>query len=116
MQAYVTSKSWKDGYGAGEPRVAAANLTRMESGIYTATQGMTNVETKVAALADEMPPHARGVGGNIANREDGTSGFRELTAAPVGRNDSTSAFTDRGGECNNMPPYIGFTFSIKAAR
>lgn len=222
MQAYVASKSWKDGYGAGETRITAADLTHMESGISAATQGVTNVETKVAALqeetkglsgkiseaaanvsdvlhkavpigsvliwmsttppegwlicngrtlnradypdlfkvlgtrfgstssttfsipnmggrmpigeggtfhlggvggeaahkltVDEMPSHNHGVGGNIVNRADGTSGFRELAAVPVGGNNSTSAFTGGGREHNNMPPYIGVNFIIKATQ
>lgn len=47
MQPYVATKQWKDGFGAGETRITAADLTRMESGISAATQGVTNVENKV---------------------------------------------------------------------
>ena len=47
MQPYVATKQWKDGFGAGETRITAADLTRIESGISAATQGVTNVENKV---------------------------------------------------------------------
>ena len=47
MQPYVATKVWKDGFGAGETRITAADLTRMESGISAATQGVTNVENSL---------------------------------------------------------------------
>ena len=47
MQPYVATKQWKDGFGAGETRITAADLTRMESGISAATQGVTNVENRI---------------------------------------------------------------------
>ena len=50
MQPYVATKQWKDGFGAGETRITAADLTRMESGISAATQGVTNLETRVGTL------------------------------------------------------------------
>ncbi len=48
MQPYVATKQWKDGFGAGETRITAADLTRIESGISAATQGVTNVENRIA--------------------------------------------------------------------
>lgn len=50
MQAYVATKQWRDGFGAGETRITAADLTHMESGISAATQGVTNLETRVSTL------------------------------------------------------------------
>jgi microcystin-dependent protein len=50
MQPYVPTKQWKDGFGAGETRIMAADLTRMEAGISAATQGVTNVESRVGTL------------------------------------------------------------------
>jgi microcystin-dependent protein len=47
MQPYVATKQWRDGFGAGETRITAADLTRIETGISAATQGVTNVENKV---------------------------------------------------------------------
>ena len=47
MQPYVATKQWRDGFGAGETRITAADLTRMETGISAATQGVTNVENKI---------------------------------------------------------------------
>lgn len=47
MQPYVATKQWKDGFGAGETRITAADLTRIEAGISAATQGVTNIESKV---------------------------------------------------------------------
>ena len=50
MQPYVPTKQWKDGFGAGETRIMAADLTRMEAGISAATQGVMNVESRVGTL------------------------------------------------------------------
>ena len=50
MQPYVASKQWRDGFGANETRITAADLTRMESGISAATQGVTNLEGRVGTL------------------------------------------------------------------
>lgn len=50
MQPYIAAKQWKDGFGAGETRITASDLTRMESGISAATQGVTNLETRVGTL------------------------------------------------------------------
>lgn len=50
MQPYVPTKQWKDGFGAGDTRIMAADLTRMEAGISAATQGVTNVESRVGTL------------------------------------------------------------------
>lgn len=50
MQAYTASKQWKDGFGAGETRITAADLTHMENGIAAATQGVTNLEVKVSGI------------------------------------------------------------------
>jgi microcystin-dependent protein len=47
MQPYVATKQWRDGFGAGETRITAADLTRIESGISAATQGVTNVENRI---------------------------------------------------------------------
>lgn len=47
MQPYVAVKQWKDGFGAGETRITAADLTRIEAGISAATQGVTNVENRI---------------------------------------------------------------------
>lgn len=48
MQPYVAAKQWRDGFGAGETRITAADLTRIEAGISAATQGVTNVENRIA--------------------------------------------------------------------
>lgn len=50
MQAYVAAKQWKDGFGAGETRITAADLTHIESGISAATQGVTNLEARVTSI------------------------------------------------------------------
>lgn len=47
MQPYVATKQWKDGFGAGETRITASDLTRIEAGISAATQGVTSVESKI---------------------------------------------------------------------
>lgn len=222
MQAYVASKAWKDGFGAGETRITASDLIRIENGISAATQGVTNTETKVAELqttakaldgkitaaqkevgdvltkavpigailiwptiappngwlicngstlnrtgypdlfkvigtkygepssstfslpnlsqrvpvgvggtfqlggqggeithtltTSEMPSHAHGVGGNIVNRADGSSPFRELAAGAAGGSNSTSAYAGGSQPHNNLQPYLVLNYIIKAAQ
>lgn len=227
MQPYTATKQWRDGFGANETRITAADLTRIESGISAATQGVTNVETAVNTLAarvasaetkakaageyilgtkaelktdilkavpigtivmwatstppegwllcngkevnraaytelfkvlgtsvgaagsssfkipdlsgrfplgtsnthnlhstggaethtltiDEMPAHDHGIGGNIVQRGSGGDAFRELAGAyPGGSNPSSQRV---GGEQphNNMPPFYGINFIIRA--
>lgn len=54
MQIYTPTKVWKDGFGAGETRITAADLTRMEAGISAASQGVTNVETRMDGFASTL--------------------------------------------------------------
>lgn len=54
MQPYVATKQWRDGFGANETRITAADLTRIEDGISAATQGVTNLETKVDGQPAEI--------------------------------------------------------------
>lgn len=54
MQEYVATKQWRDGFGANETRITAADLTRIEDGISAATRGVTNLETKVAGQPEEI--------------------------------------------------------------
>lgn len=54
MQEYVATKQWRDGFGANETRITAADLTHIENGISAATQGVTNLETKVAGQPAEI--------------------------------------------------------------
>lgn len=54
MQPYTAPKQWRDGFGANETRITAADLTRIEDGISAATQGVTNLETKVAGQPAEI--------------------------------------------------------------
>jgi len=55
MQPYAAAKQWRDGFGANETRITAADLTHMESGISAAVQGVTNLETKVKAVEQTLP-------------------------------------------------------------
>ena len=50
MQPYTAAKQWRDGFGANETRITAADLTHIEDGISAATQGVTNAETTVNTL------------------------------------------------------------------
>lgn len=50
MKPYTAAKQWRDGFGANETRITAADLTHIEDGISAATQGVTNVETTVNTL------------------------------------------------------------------
>lgn len=227
MQPYTATKQWRDGFGANETRITAADLTRIESGISAATQGVTNVETAVntltarvtaaegkakttdstiastrsdleasilkavpigtivmwatstppegwllcngkevsrAAYAElfkvlgtsvgaagsssfripdlsgrfplgtsnahglhstggaethtltvgEMPTHDHGVGGNIVQRGSGGDAFRELAGSYPGGNNQSSQRVGGGQPHNNMPPFYGINFIIRA--
>ena len=47
MKAYTAAKQWRDGFGANETRITAADLTHIEDGISSATQGVTSLENIV---------------------------------------------------------------------
>lgn len=47
MKEYVATKQWRDGFGANETRITAADLIRIEDGISSATRGVTSLETVV---------------------------------------------------------------------
>ena len=227
MQPYTAAKQWRDGFGANETRITAADLTHIEDGISAATQGVTNVETTINTLTarvaaaenkakttdstiastktdleasilkavpigtilmwptvtppagwllcngatvsrtayaelfkvlgtsvgnvgsnafkipdlsgrfplgssgthslhstggsethtltvDEMPTHDHGVGGNIVQRGSGGDAFRELAGAYPGSNNPSSQRVGGGQPHNNMPPYYGINFIIRA--
>ena len=54
MQPYAAAKQWRDGFGANETRITAADLIHIEDGISAATQGVTNLETKVNGQPAEI--------------------------------------------------------------
>lgn len=227
MQPYTAAKQWRDGFGANETRITAADLTHIESGISAATQGVTNVETAVNTLTarvtaaegkakttdstiastksdleasilkavpigtivmwptnvppggwllcngavvsraaytelfkvlgtsvgaagsssfkipdlsgrfplgtsnahnlhstggaethtltvDEMPAHDHGIGGNIVQRGSGGDAFRELSGAYPGGSNPSSQSIGGGQPHNNMPPFYGINFIIRA--
>lgn len=227
MKPYVAAKQWRDGFGANETRITAADLTHIEDGISAATQGVTNVETTVNALTarvasaenkakttdstiastksgleasilkavpigtivmwatsippegwllcngveasratypelfkvlgtsvgaagsasfkipdlsgrfplgasgahglhstggaethtltvSEMPAHDHGVGGNIVQRGSGSDAFRELAGTYPGGSNPSSQSVGGGQPHNNMPPFYGINFIIRA--
>lgn len=227
MQPYTATKQWRDGFGANETRITAADLTHIESGISAATQGVTNVETSVTTLTarvaaaegkakttdstiastrsdleasilkavpigtivmwatstppegwllcngkevsraaytelfkvlgtsvgaagsssfkipdlsgrfplgtsnthnlhstggeethtltvDEIPAHDHGIGGNIVQRGSGDAAFRELAGSYPGSSNPSSQSIGGGQAHNNMPPFYGINFIIRA--
>ena len=54
MKAYTATKRWRDGFGADETRIMAADLIRIEEGISAATQGVTDLEGKVSGQPGEI--------------------------------------------------------------
>lgn len=70
MQPYVATKQWRDGFGANETRITAADLTRIEGGISAATQGVTNLETKVAGQPAEILKQVQTVAQGIRDAMD----------------------------------------------
>lgn len=65
MQEYVSPKQWRDGFGANETRITAADLTRIEDGISAATRGVTNLETKVDGQPAEILKQVQGIAAGI---------------------------------------------------
>lgn len=65
MQEYVATKQWRDGFGANETRITAADLTRIEDGISAATRGVTNLETKVAGQPAEILKQVQDIAAGI---------------------------------------------------
>lgn len=227
MKPYVAAKQWRDGFGANETRITAADLTHIEDGISAATQGVTNVETTVNALTarvasaenkakttdstiastksdleasilkavpigtivmwatstppegwllcngatvsraayaelfkvlgtsvgnpgsssfkipdlsgrfplgasgahglhstggsethtltvSEMPAHDHGIGGNVVQRGSGGDAFRELAGSYPGGSNPSSQSIGGGQPHNNMPPFYGINFIIRA--
>lgn len=227
MQPYTAAKQWRDGFGANETRITAADLTHIEDGISAATQGVTNAEATVNALTarvasaenkakatddyilaskaelksdilkavpigtivmwatstppegwllcngkevsraaytelfkvlgtsvgaagsssfkipdlsgrfplgasgthnlhstggeethtltvDEMPTHNHIIGGNVVQRGSGGDAFRELAGTYPGGNNANSQSVGGGLPHNNMPPYYGINFIIRA--
>lgn len=54
MKAYSAAKQWRDGFGANETRITAADLIHIENGISAATQGVTSLETVVKGQPAEI--------------------------------------------------------------
>lgn len=65
MQPYSAAKQWRDGFGANETRITAADLTHIEDGISAATQGVTNLETKVNGQPAEIMKQVQSVAEGI---------------------------------------------------
>lgn len=63
---------------------------------------------------DEMPAHDHGIGGNIVQRGSGGDAFRELAGAYPGSNNPSSQRIGGGQPHNNMPPFYGINFIIRA--
>ena len=63
---------------------------------------------------DEMPAHDHGIGGNIVKRGSGGDAFRELAGAYPGSSNPSSQRIGGGQPHNNMPPFYGINFIIRA--
>ena len=70
MQEYVSPKQWRDGFGANETRITAADLTRIEDGISAATRGVTNLETKVDGQPAEILKQVQTIAAGIRTALD----------------------------------------------
>ena len=86
MKPYTAAKQWRDGFGANETRITAADLTHIEDGISAATQGVTNVETTVNALTARVTSaesKAKTTDSTIASTKSDLEASI-LKAAPIG--------------------------------
>lgn len=63
---------------------------------------------------NEIPPHDHGIGGNIIQRGSGGDAFRELSGAYPGTSNPSSQSVGGGLPHNNMPPFYGINFIIRA--
>ena len=118
MKPYTAAKQWRDGFGANETRIAAADLVHIEDGISAATQGVTNLETKVGALPADILKQVQSIAADIRAALD--------KAIPVGTVAMYGAEKDPEGwmRCNgrllerdNYPALfaaIGFTYGSDA--
>ena len=70
MQPYAAAKQWRDGFGANETRITAADLIHIEDGISAATQGVTNLETKVAGQPAEILKQVQDIAQGIRTAMD----------------------------------------------
>lgn len=70
MQPYAAAKQWRDGFGANETRITAADLIHIEDGISAATQGVTNLETKVAGQPAEIMKQVQDIANGIRTALD----------------------------------------------
>lgn len=70
MQPYSAAKQWRDGFGANETRITAADLTHIEDGISAATQGVTNLETKVDGQPAEIMKQVQDIAQGIRTALD----------------------------------------------
>lgn len=70
MQPYAAAKQWRDGFGANETRITAADLIHIEDGISAATQGVTNLETKVAGQPSEILKEVQKIAQGIRDTMD----------------------------------------------
>lgn len=89
MQPYAAAKQWKDGFGANETRITAADLIHIEDGISAATQGVTNLETKVAGQPAEILKQVQTIAESIKTMMDkaipiGTIALYGANADPEG--------------------------------
>lgn len=70
MKEYVATKQWRDGFGANETRITAADLIRIEDGISSATRGVTSLETVVqgqpAKVLEEVKKIAQAIRTDLA--------------------------------------------------
>lgn len=70
MKEYVATKQWRDGFGANETRITAADLIRIEDGISSATRGVTSLETVVqgqpAKVLEEVKNIAQAIRTDLA--------------------------------------------------
>lgn len=65
MQPYAAAKQWRDGFGANETRITAADLIHIEDGISAATQGVTNLETRVDGQPAEIMKQVQAIAEGI---------------------------------------------------
>ena len=107
------------GTSAGNPGSSAFKIPDLSGRFPLGTSNNHNLHSTGGSethtlTVDEMPNHGHVIGGNIVKRGSGNDAFRELSGVYPGDNNTSSQRIGGGQPHNNMPPFYGINFIIRA--